>query len=237
MSFRFAPDRKAEIESYLAPLDAGRSGRLIEAIELQIGNSIRSARDGDFDAPEKLKRLSEDEQALEVFSRCFFGSRPDRANAFSQRLRKLVELDVLELLLEPSFQRPDNAAQLHVLQQSLLDRRLGHNVRELWQLMSQYKAVLCEQSTRRDREHPSLSAMAECGCRVYRLAHGRCPTPRKRKTDAGPDGPFDRFMMAIMDPVAAELRKSSGISYNWPTLMKYAARAQKRQLSAPPQGN
>ena len=245
VSFRFAPDRKAEVEAHLAPLDAGRRGRLIDVIEMRIGLSIddlKRARDGDFDASNKLSRLSEVEKALKAFSRCLFRSSPDRASTFSRDLLEIVVLDVPEFASEQSehFLRPENAAHLYALQSMLIDRRLGHLVRELWGLTSQHKAALREESaafgSRRDMERRSISAIADCGCRAYRLAHGHCPTPRKK--DGGPDGPFDRFMMAVMDPVVAELRKNrAGSSYTWPTLMKYAERAQKRQPSTPPQDN
>jgi hypothetical protein len=240
MSFRFAPDKWAEIDGYLAPLDAGRRKRLIEAIELRIGLSIddlKCAGAGEFDACDKLKRLSEAEQALKDFSRILFRSSPDRASTFPRYLLEIVTLDLPELSSEQSehFLRPENAAELQALQSMLIDRRLGYLVRKLWGLVSQHKADLREQAafaSRRDVERQSISAIADCGCHAYRLAHGRCPTPRKK--NGSPDGPFDRFMMAILEPVAAELRKNRGSSYSWPTLMKYAASARTRQSSTPP---
>jgi hypothetical protein len=40
MTFRFAPDKRAEIAGYLSPLNAGQRERSIDAIEQRIGLSI-----------------------------------------------------------------------------------------------------------------------------------------------------------------------------------------------------
>jgi hypothetical protein len=237
MSFRFAPEKRVVIERYLKPLDAGTRERSIHSIELRVGASIRDlerARDGDFNVSEKVKRLGDAEQALKDFSRRLFRTSPDRASNFPKELLELVARDVPPLLVEAAeyLMRSENEMQLRALQSRLIDRRLARLIRELWSLMSQYRADLAEQSaaepSRRVVERQSILAVADCGCRFYRLAHGRCPSPRKK--NGAPDGPFDKFMMTIMDPVAVELRKNEGRgnSYNWPTLMKYAAKARDR---------
>jgi hypothetical protein len=203
---------------------------------------LKSAREGEFDFSDKLKRLGDAEQAVKKFSRCLFGASPDRASSFRMELLGLVMLDVPKLPQEDSERllRPTNAAHLRGLQSILIDRRLACLVRELWRLMSQHREALqtpAEWNQRDVVERRSMQAVANCGCRFYRRAHDHCPIPRKK--DGKPDGPFDKFMMAVMNPVAAELRKRKkngrAGSYNWPTLMKYADRARAAPQRPPPQ--
>ena len=206
----------------------------------------RWARAGDFDFDARRERLLDAEKALKEFSRRFFGVAPAMASHFLEPLRQLVIADMPapsdddELQLQQLQQHllgAGNKSALSVFQGGLIDGRLAVQVRRLAQLIESEKSELQHEAgigfyaKARSAETGALQRAAGAGCRVYQLAHGLVPVPRKR--GPLPDGPFDRFMMEVLAPVVEELRLNRpDKKYEWPSLIHYAKIARNK---LPPQ--
>ncbi len=232
-------DRWNKIALYLRPMDDQKLERIRTVLDLQLKFSLdilRWTRDGDFDYRNKLNRIAEAEKALKEFSRKLYATSPDRAAYFPESLASLVIADMPEIGDEDDLSPIIEGARA-AFRNGLIDHQLALRLRKLSYLISLLKSGI-QQDMERDvcgtsatvAERSAWERVIKTGCGVYRTRHGKIPAPRKKGTM--PDGPFDKFMFAILEPLA-EMLKAKGHRYGWPTLMKRVEKVRAEILNPP----
>jgi hypothetical protein len=233
-------DRWNKIALYLRPMDDQKLERIRTALDLQLKFSLdilRWTRDGDFDYRNKLNRIAEAEKALKEFSRKLYATSPDRAAYFPESLALLVIADMPEIDdeddLSPMLTNENARA---AFRKRLIDHQLALLLRKLSSLISHVKSELRQGAegevfgtSARMAERAALDRVIAAGCRIYRTRHSKIPAPRKK--GSMPDGPFDKFMFAILEPLA-EMLKAKG-QYGWPTLLKRVDKVRAEMLTTP----
>ena len=183
----------------------------IKQLEETIGLSlllIVELAPADLNGSAELKRVAEAQRALQIFSRELFRAPPDKAREFADGLAGLSWWD------KDDGDRIDRHLALWIRR---LSARIGLH-RDYLTLAHKYIPF------GRGVEHRAIGLIAEFGCRLYWRVHGNVPAPRK--TGNQPGGPFDKFMYAMLEPIAGKMRKN-GRRYGWPTIMKHVERARR----------
>jgi hypothetical protein len=226
----------SKIALYLRPMDNRKLERIRTVLDVQLKFSLdilRWACNGDFDYRKKLNRIAEAEKALKRFSWELYRKNLDQADYFPETLASLVVADMPEIDDDLS---PINQDVRAAFRNGLIDYQLALHLRKLSRLIWLVSSEM-QQDAERDvcgisrmvAERTAWERVIKTGCGIYRRRHGRIPAPRKKGTM--PDGPFDKFMFAILEPLAESL-KAKG-SYGWPTLIKRVEKVRAEILTLP----
>ncbi len=238
------PDHKWKtIESFLRTDHPNADLRLRtrDILEMQIRHGIEEINEistGRVSAGEQLNKIEDAEKALREFCRCFFATKPESANGFPALLHRLVILDMdnfeefkKHALLPPSSEWARARTQL-------IDYRLAGDLRKLSVLIESAKCDLRDEKLGWNKSGSGRAArlrvldrLIERAAKSYLQVHGKIPRPRKNGVE--PDGPFDRYMAAVLEPLTVALKNVGRARYSWPTIMKHIEKVCASVLSPP----
>lgn len=235
--------QKAEIGRLLAgsaTIEQGRLGRMVEALDIQIEFSLsllQWAKDGEFDFKHKTRQLDEAEKALRTFVDCFYDKGSARVECFKPEWTPLVMADMPDLSANELADLIGDADRRATFRRARVDYQLALQLRRLAEIIAKLRGELSGdfgfQSSRNAAEAAALDRIIATACRYWLAVHEKLPLPRKTAGNE-PDGPFDRFMAAVLNPVAEALRQTKDeAKYGWPTLMKHVEKVRLDIL--PPQ--